>query len=102
VPRRIEDLVNPEDELFLFLDNFSFVYPNLNDTFAYATADTERMYMDGEDNQAMLVYMWREYGTDGIHAYAAKIRGKDVLPELRTEKYHAALRELKDWEYEGD
>lgn len=96
------DSYSEDDELFRFLDCFHWVYPNLNDTFAYACADSERVYMDGESNQIALVTVWRKWGPAGIAAYVAKMRGTEPLQAVRTEKYEAAKAYLEGWEYEDD
>lgn len=85
-----------------FLDSFLFVCPNLNDTFEYATADSEQIYLDNDGNQDMLVDVWAKFGFTGIIAYVAKMRGIDPVPELRTEDYYQAKRHLEGWEYERD
>lgn len=90
------------DELNEFLDLMHWVMPNLNDTFGYATADSERLYMDQEENQEWLVKMFRKYGHDGIVAYCAKVRAQDPIPPCQTEKYFAAMKDMSEWEYDGD
>lgn len=104
------------DELLEFLTLFAFIYPNLNDTFAYACADTEKIYLDVEQpfgfdseggppyvsNGEVLVRIWREYGTAGMYAFVAKMRGMDVLPRLRSPEYEAAKEALEDWTYDPD
>lgn len=90
------------DELREFLDAMHWIMPNLNDTFAYATADSEKIYMDGESNTDMLVKAWRQYGHGGIRAYVAKIRGIEPIPPLRDVDYENAVLALRDWAYEPD
>jgi hypothetical protein len=90
------------DELERFLSLMHWVMPNLNDTFAYATADSEKLYMDGESNQEMLIKVFREYGFHGICAYVGRIRGADPIVGLQNEKYEKAKEMLKDWSYDPD
>jgi hypothetical protein len=99
---RLKEDVVVRDELMEFLDCMLWEMPNLNDTFGYAAADSERIYMDGESNQEKLVEMFRRYGISGINAYVSKIRGQDVIKPLQTDAYYAAKQELEDWEYEAD
>lgn len=89
-------------ELWGFLDQMHWVMPNLNDTFAYAAADSERLYMDGESNQKKLIDVWLEFGHAGLVAYVAKVRGAEPLQEYRTKRYEAAKASLEGWEYEHD
>lgn len=88
-------------ELERFLDLLHGVTFNLNDCFDYAMADAESVYMDQEANQDALVKVFREYGFDGLMAYAAKIRGREPLRELRTPAYQQATDALDGWEYEA-
>jgi hypothetical protein len=97
-------------ELGRFLEAMHWVMPNLNDTFAYAMADSERIYMDGESddeddaptNTDMLVRVFRNYGFGGIVAYVAKMRGAEPIKPCRTVDYENAVLALKDWTYEPD
>jgi len=99
------------DELLSFLSYFAWLYPNLNDTFAYACADTERIWLDIEvddsddsyiSNGEVLVKAWREFGFSGIVAVVGRMRGQDPIAELRTEDYDLAKKSLADWEYESE
>lgn len=97
------------DELLEFLQHFQSIYPYLNDTFNYASADTERISLDidarDEDyvaNGEVLVKVWRKYGVAGIRAFVAKMRGTEPLKELQDDAYRAAMTELEGWEYEPD
>jgi sugar/nucleoside kinase (ribokinase family) len=95
--------------LHSFLGLMHYVMPNLNDTFSYATADTERLYMDGAEdeevektNQAMLVDVFIRWGAEGVWAYCAKVRGDHVNPTLHNARYEEALAYMEGWEYEPD
>lgn len=90
------------DLLSDFLDHMHWVMPNLNDTFGYATADSEKIYMDQDTNQEMLVDVWSKYGHIGIVAYVAKMRGTEPLPQLLTPAYYQAREHLTHWNYEPD
>jgi hypothetical protein len=106
----------PYDELVDFLNHFHFIYPNLNDTFHYACADSERIALDGEGepdaedpmdrftDQDMLVKMWRAYGFHGIVAYCTRVRGElpSVTQVTSHPKYQAAIDALGEWRYIGD
>lgn len=93
-----------EQIIFDFLDKFHFIYPNLNDSFYYAAADSEKIYLDGESNQKMLVRMYSVFGFSGILAFVSVIRNRDPLKELQTEDYFAAKKylELINWKYDED
>ena len=67
----------------------------LNDTFAYATADAERVTDDQLD---LLIKMDRQFGQSGVVAWAAQVRGSEPLEPYRTEKYHAAREWLRTQE----
>ena len=64
----------------------------LNDTFAYATADAERVTDDQLD---LLIKMDRQFGQSGVVAWAAQVRGSEPLEPYRTEKYCAAREWLR-------
>ena len=64
----------------------------LNDTFAYATADAERVTDDQLD---LLIKMDRQFGQSGVVAWAAQVRGSEPLEPYRTENYHAAREWLR-------
>lgn len=87
-----------------FLDLFHWVMPNLNDTFGYASADSEKLYMDGDPNgnQGTLVAVVSRFGHAGLIAYCAKVRGCEPLEELQTPDYRAAKAALGGWTYEQD
>jgi len=90
-----------------FLNCFHFIYPNLNDTFYYACADTEKMYLDGkeENNQSMLVKVYDEFGQSGIMAYVEKMgieHKNPPLKQLQDQNYMDAKNYLKNWQYEVD
>jgi hypothetical protein len=95
------------DELVDFLSNFVFIYPDLSDTFSYATADVEKIYLDDwEDpdvewtNMRMLVRMYRKHGRAGILAYVGRMRNADPIPPLCTDAYYAAKADLGAWAYD--
>ena len=99
----------PANELPDFLEAMHWVMPNLNDTFAYATADSEKLYMDGPteegepvSNLDMLVTQWRRFGIDGLRAYCARVRGRGVIAPLVTAAYSRALEAMEGWDYERD
>ena len=64
----------------------------LNDTFAYATADGERLRDDQLD---LLIKMDRLFGQSGVIAWAAQVRGSEPLEPYRTENYRAAREWLR-------
>lgn len=102
------------DELLEFLSFFHFIYPNLNDTFDYAMADTEKIALEVEippyqedqlTNGEMLVELWRRFGFSGVVAFCASIRGYEPrIPDLRTYEFYDAkvYIEEKGWSYEPD
>lgn len=101
----------PDDELVRFLESFVFIYPNISDTFGYACADTEKIYLDGDydpeteiTNQRMLVDIWRRFGHTGLVAYVATMRQQAPVRQLQTEKYEAAMKYIAEanWQYEAD
>ena len=67
----------------------------LNDTFDYATADGECVRDDQLD---LLIAADRQFGNDGVVAWAAQVRGSEPLEPYRTEKYHAAREWLRTQE----
>lgn len=81
-----------DDELARFLSTVHFVMPNLNDTFAFACADTEKVSVgDGQ----LLADFWRRHGWRGLVAIAAVQRGAEPLGEVAaTPEYMAARAEL--------
>lgn len=67
-------------------EDVAFIYPNLNDTFAYACADTERLTACEE-----LIGAYAEHGWRIFAALAAFKRGKEPLPQIAdTTEYRAA------------
>lgn len=65
---------------------------NLNDTFYYASADSETIY---EYDIAKILPTFKKYGQDTLVAYAAIVRGHD--PQIKqniTENYKEAKKEL--------
>ena len=64
----------------------------LNDTFAYATADAERVTDDQLDT---LITVERQFGNSGVIAWAAQVRGSEPLEPYRTENYRAAREWLR-------
>ena len=64
----------------------------LNDTFAYATADAERVTDDQLDT---LITVERQFGNDGVVAWAAHVRGSEPLEPYRTENYRVAREWLR-------
>ncbi len=79
------------DDLTAFLGANAFVFPNLNDTFAYACSDTEQLPVgEGE----IMAKWWRRHGWHGLVALAACKRGAHPLAAHRTDSYWAALRDL--------
>lgn len=79
-------------ELEEFLAAHAFLLPNLNDTFAYACADSEQITVgDGEH----MARFWRDYGWHGLVAIAAVKRDRYPLAEVAlSPKYKMALGEL--------
>lgn len=65
----------------------------LNDTFGYATADGDEL---PDDQIAALIECHKRWEHDGVTAWAAHRRNAEPLPQLRTEKYHAARAWLKE------
>lgn len=91
-----------EELISSFLESFVFICPNLNDTFHYASADTEQIYLDSDGNQDMLVDVWVKFGFPGVIAYVAKMRGTEPIFEMRTDAYYQAKLHLENWQYEKD
>lgn len=71
------------------LDGAHWLALNMNDTFAYATADAE--YMPVEDLAPMLPVL-AEYGHDALTAYAALRRGAEPIRRLRERQGYLAAR----------
>lgn len=88
--KEIQDL---KDFRSLVEDGSFVILLNMNDTFAWATADAERM--PTEDIKHVLP-LYQKYGDDALNAYAAVKRNCDVMdhPKLRTDKYYAAKEAL--------
>jgi len=59
----------------------------LNDTFTYASADGESLTDDQIDT---LIAAYKQYGNDGVIAWASARRGAEPLPELQTVAYRNA------------
>ena len=76
-------------------DEFFAPCVRLNDTFDYATADGERLRDDQLD---LLIAAERQFGNDGVVAWAAQVRGSEPLEPYRTEKYRAAREWLREQE----
>lgn len=74
---------------------------NMNDTFGWATADSEDV---SNYDLEKLVDVYQKFGRAGIDAFAAMQRGYDVMehPAVRTQLYYAAKEYLKDYEFHGD
>lgn len=93
-----------------FLSSFVYIYPNLNDTFYYACADTEQttLDMDGEpwepaeSNGEVLVQVWSKYGHAGIIAYYSRRRNKHPVKEVQSDDFYRAIEFLEGWEYDPD
>jgi hypothetical protein len=63
----------------------------LNDTFARACADSEEVPMS---DLATLAGVWKDFGHDGLTAYAATKRNQEPLPELQTPLYVQARQKM--------
>lgn len=74
---------------------------NMNDTFGWATADSEDV---SDIDIPKLVEVYQKFGSSGVDAFAAMQRGYDVMdhPAVRTPLYYAAKEYLKDYEFHGD
>ena len=76
---------------------FHSVGINLNDTFAYACADEERMDWDDFID---LIPMIKERGYNVLTAYAALKRGCDPIPPLVTDEFKKCkellIQKMKD------
>lgn len=86
--------MSDRDELADFLDGLHWVLPNLSDTFAYASADTEQIAVGDAETLARL---WRAHGHYALVAIAAWTRGVHPITPVRDrEEYQAALAELRE------
>lgn len=66
---------------------------NMNDTFAYASADLEEF----EEKDIAEIYDLRErYGFDGVTAWASHKRGDKPIESYRTDKFKKAMGEIKN------
>lgn len=75
------------------LDGIAFLLPNLNDTFAYACADTEQIAV-GEAE--IMAKWWRRHGWFGLVALAAWQRGLHPIPPVAaTPNYQDAVADLR-------
>ena len=63
----------------------------MNDTFGYACADGTNV---APVEFADVLRVWRTHGHDGLRAWAAKKKGCDVIPPLRTPQFLAAKAAL--------
>lgn len=92
---------NNKYELERFLEDLHFIYPNFNDTFYYASADSEQLNADGLEDWDLgddfsLADWWRRFGWDGLCALAAKQRDKEPIKEIAERpKYKEARNELE-------
>lgn len=82
-----------KDELVTMLDGVAFLLPNFNDTFYYASADTEQIPVgEGE----VMAAWWRRHGWHGLVALAAWKRARHPLqPIAEDSRYTAALADLR-------
>jgi len=72
---------------------------NVNDTFAYATADAERVTDAQIDN---LIAVHKQFGGAGVIAWAASVRGSEPLAAYQTERYFAAREMLRQRDSASD
>lgn len=76
---------------------FHSVGIDVNDTFAYACSDEERMDWD---DFLDVIPMIKEYGCDALIAYAALKRGCDPIPPLITDEFKKCkellIQKMKD------
>lgn len=77
----------------LVMDGSFQITLNMNDTFAFASADAEDMPTYDIKH---VVPLFQQYGHDALNAYAAVKRGYDVMddPSLRTSGYYDAKAKL--------
>lgn len=66
-------------------------FVSMNDTFAYACADDEDVTVE---ELPLVADIWRDYGADGLTAWAAIRRDETPIRERQTERYHAARASL--------
>lgn len=81
-------------ELDRFLADVHFLLPNLNDTFYYASGDTEQI---GVGDGPAMAALWRRFGWFALVAIAADIRKQDPLKEIAEDpRFAAALAALDE------
>ena len=64
----------------------------MNDTFAYACADDEDVTVE---ELPLVAGIWRDYGADGLTAWAALRRNEEPIREQQTARYHLARTAIK-------
>ncbi len=63
----------------------------VNDTFYYATSDSESI----ETEDLLIIHgLWEKFGYDGLVAWVSKKRGVEPLKEAQTNGYRKALCDL--------
>jgi hypothetical protein len=76
------------DALFLVVRNEVVVCAlNMNDTFGYGCSDGTDVPIDA---WSIVSHVYRDYGHDGLTAWAAKQEGVEPIRERQTERYVAA------------
>ena len=92
----VEELISSEDEVIRLRideDNNITMWILMNDTFDYACADGEDVTLQ----EIELVYKsWKKFGWDGVTAFVSNKRGELPLQQLQSEKFHEAIKFIKD------
>jgi len=85
-----------EEVLANFLNSIHYFMPNLNDSFYYASADTEKISV----GEGAIMAKWAiKHGWYGFVAIAALKRNRNPLPEITKQlAYQAAVRDLNSGE----
>lgn len=80
------------DVLYLhFKNDIVTCFVAMSDTFEYACADAEDVTVE---ELPLVAGIWRDYGADGLTAWAATRRDEAPIRERQTERYHAARTSL--------
>ena len=91
---------NQSSNLEGFLNKFCFnVVINCNDTFHYASADSQEVDIQDLDK---LIETYEKFGDSGVHAFLSLIRNYDCLKELKSDQYFKAKEYLEGYKFKGE